>query len=72
MTKLLVEDEKSLTAISKMHDACLFLDGPFMRFPVRLGDRVAFSASNEPITVLGLDQRRARKPPQRPLALKRR
>ena len=58
MTRLIVPAGKSVAAISKMQDALLFLDGPFKRVGVRLGDVVAFQGSDEPLTVLGLDARR--------------
>jgi hypothetical protein len=41
-----------------MDDAALFFDGPYRHVPVRLGDRVTFSASDEPLVVLGLGKRR--------------
>lgn len=41
-----------------MDDAALFLDGPYKRIEVFLGDTVVFRASDEPLTVLGLDPRR--------------
>lgn len=62
MTHVHVPPGKTLSVISKMHDARLFLDGPFRRVHVGLGDQLVFSASDEPITVLGLDRRRARRP----------
>lgn len=63
MTKVLVEPGQELTAISKMRDACLFLDGPFRRVAVGLGDKVSFGLSDEPIRVLGLTARRGRSRP---------
>lgn len=38
---------------SKMHDAAMFLDGPYKRLAVRLGDVVEFTASDEPLVLLG-------------------
>jgi NAD+ kinase len=49
---------RKLLVRSKMHDACLFLDGPYKKIAVGLGDRVEFSASDEPLTVLGLERQR--------------
>lgn len=43
---------------SKMNDACMFLDGPYKMIHISLGDETVFSASDEPLTVLGLDGRR--------------
>jgi len=54
MTKLVMAPAKELTVTSKMHDARLFLDGPFKHTSIRLGDRLSFGVSDEPIAVLGL------------------
>jgi NAD+ kinase len=61
MTKLLAPAGREIVAVSKMRDACLFLDGPFQRIAVRLGDKVTFGVSEEPIRVLGITERRGRK-----------
>lgn len=61
MTKLRVPAHQEVSAISKISDACLFLDGPFQRVKVGLGDRVSFGLSKEPVRVLGLSPRRGRK-----------
>jgi NAD+ kinase len=45
----------------KMQDARLFLDGPHVAIPVRLGDVLEFTLSSEPITVLGLRPGSARR-----------
>lgn len=58
MAKLLVKEQKRLIVVSKMNDGCLFLDGPFQRVAVRLGDKVTFRCSSEPLTVLGLRKQR--------------
>jgi NAD+ kinase len=60
LLRRLVRRGEKLVAISKMQDANLFLDGPYYKVPVQLGDVVAFSASLEPLTVLGLRSARAR------------
>jgi NAD+ kinase len=60
MTKVLVKPSRELVVTSKMRDAVLFLDGPFQRTVVRLGDQVAFAASEEPVRVLGLTASRGR------------
>jgi NAD+ kinase len=49
---------ESVRVQCKMDDAALFLDGPYRRIPVCLGDMVVFQASEEPLTVLGLDHGR--------------
>jgi NAD+ kinase len=57
LLRVVVEPGSVLLAKSKMQDGCLFLDGPYRQLPVRLGDEVAFYASEEPLTVLGLTAR---------------
>lgn len=61
MTKVRAAPGREIFAISKIHEACLFLDGPFDRVKVGLGDRVSFSTSDEPVRVLGLTARRGRR-----------
>ena len=56
----IVRSGKSVTVQNKMHDAWLFLDGPFKRIPVQLGQKIRFQASGEPLLVLGLDPKRRR------------
>jgi NAD+ kinase len=58
LAKLLIDDGDQVRLESKMDDAALFFDGPYRSVPVRLGDKVAFFASNEPLVVLGLKKRR--------------
>jgi NAD+ kinase len=58
LVKRLIEDGDSVSVESKMDDATLFFDGPHKHVPVRLGDKVTFSASDEPLVVLGLGKRR--------------
>jgi NAD+ kinase len=60
MTRVAVLPGHELSAINKMRDAALFLDGPFRRVAVRLGDKVSFRVSDDPIRVLGLTARRGR------------
>ncbi len=57
--RFLVNPRETLRVESKMDDACLFLDGPQRHVPVRLGDTLAFRASDEPLLLLGLRERRA-------------
>lgn len=59
---LLVGLGKSVSLKSKMQDAALFLDGPYRRISVSLGDCAEFSASNEPLCVLGLAHDRRERP----------
>jgi len=58
LAKLLIEAGEGVEVESKMDDAALFFDGPYRSVPVRLGDKVAFFASDEPLVVLGLGRRR--------------
>jgi NAD+ kinase len=53
---------ETLTLLSKMEDARLYLDGPYRQMPVGLGDRVVCSVSNEPLNVYGLGRRRLAAP----------
>ncbi len=61
LLRFTIAEGASVTLRSKMDDACMYLDGPYRVLPVSLGDTVGFSASNEPLTLLGLasHQRRA-------------
>ena len=56
---IVFDPPETLTLLSKMEDARLYLDGPFRQMPVGLGDRVVCSISNEPLHVFGLGRRRA-------------
>jgi NAD+ kinase len=58
LLRVVVEPERRLLVKSKMQDGCLFLDGPYRQLAVRLGDEVAFYASEEPLNVLGLAKSR--------------
>jgi len=53
--KLIAQPGEVIAVRNKMHDAQLFLDGPFARFDVALGAVVQFSVSDEPLTLLGLN-----------------
>lgn len=39
--------------ISRMTEAFLYIDGPFLQVPVGLGDRVTFRVSSQPLTLIG-------------------
>ncbi len=58
LTKELVSATGSVRAHSKMHQARVYLDGPYRALPVRLGDEVEFETSQQPLTVLGLAKKR--------------
>lgn len=61
MQKLVIQDGRQLSVVNKMNEGWMFLDGPFKRVRVRLGETIRFGVSTEPLTVLGLDPRRPRK-----------
>lgn len=58
LVRVVTDEGQSISALSKMERACVFLDGPYRRLSVRLGDEVKFEASEEPLTLLGLSKRR--------------
>jgi NAD+ kinase len=58
LTRFRVKWNDIVTVKSKMDGGTVYLDGPFKKFNVYLGDVVEFCASKEPLTVLGLDARR--------------
>jgi NAD+ kinase len=60
LCRFLVPEKKRVTVQNKMHDACLFLDGPFKRVTVALGETMHFSVSDEPLNVLALSRHRRR------------
>ncbi len=58
LLKRVIPPAESVLVQSKMDDAMLWLDGPNREIPVRLGDEVEFSVSDEPLRVLGLSSKR--------------
>lgn len=60
LCRFFVPERKRVTVQNKMQDACLFLDGPFKRVSVSLGETMRFSTSDEPLNVLALSARRKR------------
>lgn len=48
---------QQVTVQSKMQSAGVYLDGPYQKIGVRLGDVTSFELSDQPLTVLGLDPR---------------
>ncbi len=58
LLRVLIGERAHAYAQSKMHQARLFLDGPYLSLPVRLGDEVSFHQSPQPLRVLGLHDRR--------------
>jgi NAD+ kinase len=48
---------KQVIVQSKMQSAGVYLDGPYQKIGVRLGDVTTFELSDQPLTVLGLDPR---------------
>jgi NAD+ kinase len=57
---VLVDPGRRLSVKSQTEDARLFLDGPYLSLHVRLSDELAFSVSDQPLTVLGLSRTRKR------------
>lgn len=53
-----VPERGKISVISKMELGRVFLDGPYRRLTVRLGDEVTFETSEQPLTVVGLNKRR--------------
>jgi NAD+ kinase len=57
-----VAEGTSVSIKSKMQDANLYLDGPYRRVSISLGEVARFCASKEPLCVLGLDRRSLKRP----------
>jgi NAD+ kinase len=60
LTRLEVSSRGHITVQSKMQQAGIYLDGPYLTIPVRLGDITTFEVSDQPLTVLGLSRNRER------------
>lgn len=60
MRQLIVPRGEELIVRTKMDRAVLYLDGPFRKILLRLGDVVRFSASTDKLNVLGVTIPRAR------------
>jgi len=58
ITRRLIAPGEKVIARSNMDEAALWLDGPHRQVPVRLGDVLEFTASDEPLRVLGIKSRR--------------
>lgn len=58
LSKVVPQGSK-VTLVSKMQSARVFLDGPYRVLSVRLGDRVRFETSRQPLLVLGLSPSRS-------------
>jgi NAD+ kinase len=58
LNHVVFEPPETLTLLSKLEDARLYLDGPFRQVPIGLGDRVVCQVSTEPLHVFGLGRRR--------------
>ncbi len=57
MPRGLVHPGERFEVFNKMREARLYLDGPRLAVPVELGQRVVFSSSDEPLTVMGVSAR---------------
>ena len=60
LTRIEVSPQGRITVQSKMQDAGIYLDGPYQKIPVRLGEVTTFEVSDQPLTVLGLSKNRER------------
>lgn len=58
MRHLIVDANEQVIVRTKMDRGVLFLDGPFRKVVLRLGDIVRFSVSDESLCVLGLSAKR--------------
>lgn len=58
MRRIIIDMGEELVVRTKMDRAALFLDGPFRRISLRLGDVVRFSASDDRLNVLGVSEPR--------------
>jgi NAD+ kinase len=58
MERLVIEENRSVTLQNKMHDAWLFLDGPFKKERVALGQTIRFKISDQSLNVVGISRRR--------------
>jgi NAD+ kinase len=55
-----VSERSRVKIQNKMRDAYLFLDGPYRRVRVEIGETMTFSASDQPLRVLGLTAERTK------------
>lgn len=53
----LVHAGEKLEVLNKMRECRLYIDGPRLSHPVELGQRVSFSSSDEPLTLMGVSPR---------------
>jgi NAD+ kinase len=53
LTRGLVRPGERLAILSRMHEARLYVDGPYRTYRVRLGETVTVSLGPEPLTLLG-------------------
>ena len=58
LNRVIVPEKRRVQIRNKMDDACLFIDGPYERIRVALGDVIQLEASEQPLMVLGLNPRR--------------
>jgi NAD+ kinase len=58
LTRRLIAPGEKVIARSNMDEAALWLDGPHRQVPVRLGDVLEFTTSDNPLRVLGIKSRR--------------
>ncbi len=53
LAKGIVSPKTKIHAISQMHEAACYLDGPRVWYSIRYGDRVEVKSANRPLTVIG-------------------
>jgi NAD+ kinase len=58
--RTLVPAGHEIVVVSKMTEGRLFIDGPQLVHEVRLGERISFARSDEPLRVLGISARHRR------------
>lgn len=60
LQQFVLPDRRGVSIQNKMRDANLFLDGPYRRISVEIGETITFSPSDQPLRVLGLSADRTK------------
>lgn len=58
LKRIVTEGDEEIVVRSKMRDAVLFIDGPYVVDHAGFGDVITFRRSKEPLTLLGINSRR--------------
>lgn len=53
-----LEPSETMSVVAQTQNTCIYLDGPHRQHHLTLGNRVTFSVSEDPLTLLGLSDRR--------------